>query len=136
MNEISKMTDAELDEAIAREVMGWEEVYEPPKESGDQRHIFEDEHGKNHFVGGEKFREIAFIDYFEPTHNNMTQAWQVVEKVREMYSKVCNQNNDPKSEMKLLGFLGYFVYRQIELWDVTPRAICEAALAAVRSNRE
>ena len=116
------MTDTELDAAVAVEVMVWE-----------WRQI----------VGGDSQPQFA---WFNPattshTHRNwspttdIAAAFEAVERMRELGHMFIGRHHDTKTqEWRCIFWQEGYGQGTKKVCDSLPRAICEAALAAVRSS--
>jgi len=115
MKEISEMTNEELNYAIAVDVMGWE--------YGD--HFIT---GANSYrIVGRKTTTYTKANNWYPT-TDYNQVFQVVEKMRSMgWSYVIGDEAD----IYYCKFINLYITCSDEA-DTQQRAICEAALAAVR----
>jgi len=120
-SETSSLTDDELNAAIATEVMGWAPHRWRPE---------------THWSSGYQ-RSPCGADYWDPA-TDYGDAFEVVERMRELnapfWQRFANaliewvETIDPgDSEVG-----HFFEPLSFVLYYLTPRAICEAALAAVR----
>jgi len=119
----SDLTDRELDAAIAVEVMGWtvKTVHDPA-----MGETFDNYVNTNGTV-------VMNTDLWHPSYF-ISDAWQVVERMRELGwcfvlrdepAYVCVFYNEEGNRYKWSHASGN-----------APRAICEAALAAVRNSKK
>jgi len=123
MTEISEMTNEELNNAVAVEVMGWEASIEP------KHNCWGNNIPKQCYaiIGGGKqeWSPTVFI----------SQAWEVVDKMKgnAWHIFVETLDNDKR-------WVAYFSSSDdtvvVEAWhESAPRAICEVALNAIRENK-
>ena len=121
------MTNEELNYAVAVEVMGWKIVHNKNYCSSVGAYLYEDESGSTHFLRYDKPNVYSGEVEFDPSSNH-AQAWQVVEKMRSMgWSYVTGDEAD----IYYCKFINLYITCSDEA-DTQQRAICEAALAAVR----
>ena len=115
MKTISEMTDEELNNAVAVEVMGWHEQYE---------------RGYRAEWVGEHERDGEDVENWNPS-TDIKQAFQVVEKMRSMgWSYVIGDEAD----IYYCKFINLYITCSDEA-DTQQRAICHAALDAVRAKK-
>lgn len=133
MSDIADMTNRELNIAIAVEVMGWD------KEKVDVViHDISDLNNIKSYSGLTRAEAVTFDDTdssFVPTRN-IAQAWKVVERMRNTgwlwFAEWDHRDPWCMFRQDDFGTDGWIACRAKTL----PRAICEAALAAVRSNHD
>lgn len=73
---------------------------------------------------GERKTEAEAWNDIPNYSTNISEAWKVVEKIADIGGKVAVE------------FEGYFVYSQIGIFEISPEAICFAALNALGVNGE
>lgn len=159
MNEISEMTDNQLDEAVAREVMGleierrycainpecgnWEEAqevnedlisdgYGTPEFIEHMKRILEDDSRKRWC-----YKDDDGIWNVVPEYSSDgAEVWHVVDRMRDLGYRIFKMEiGDWYRETYDVTF-GNYVHGSVASANTAPRAICEAALEAVRSSRE
>ena len=124
MKTISEMTDEELNNAVAVEVMGWYEQYDALAWEWA-------------YWSTEKDAEVAentdfdfYLNEWNPCED-IRQAWQVVEKMRSMgWSYVVGD----EAGIYYCKFINLYITCSDEA-NTQQRAICQAALDAVRNKK-
>lgn len=126
MKPIPEMTDQELSEAIAVEVRGWHE--------GDisGRWLQSDGEGTNYYNHDRTDLSDWGCVYFDPC-DDLNQALESVDKSGVEIHIHLNYYLHDQPHYLEVGF-GY-IDRYFSTLDELPRAICEALLQAVRSER-
>jgi len=118
MTEISEMTNEELNNAVAVEVMGWKK-YIPPGDEKFAKYVLNDNLELAHYCFS-----------WKPAENN-DAAWQVMEKMLKLgWSYVIGD----ESGIRYCKFINLYITCSTES-DTQQRAICEAALNAIRENK-
>ena len=121
---IREITNPEVDTACAVEVMGWKSCIHPMQDRNDKT-----EHGWQ--TGKETKRKKNWI----PT-KNLEQAFMVVDRMIEIgWFEVHLNNFMGEWQLDIEHSDGRKLYHLGECESV-PRAICEAALMAVRERKE
>jgi len=133
MKLISEMTDEELNEALAVEVMGWVKSIET-KDNKVFMNCWAE--SLEDYLVGESLHRIMEQSLWRPT-NDPNQAFEVLDKVYIDFT-IDVQRSAGQWGVEIDGSNGYGRVKVGKwLWtNELPRAICEAVLQAVRKESE
>ena len=129
---ISEMTNEEIDHAIAIEVMGWKIIHDKNYCESVGAYLYVDKNGNTHFLRYDRPNVYSGEIKFSPS-TEFSQTWRVVERMREKkfgFSLVAALTDDTNKNIWMV----IFAFGLIVEHESAPRAICEAALMAVREN--
>lgn len=123
------MSDAELNAAVAVEVMGWKYVEDSPKVVRPC-----------HWRGEDGTSQAGWWMGPHPWGTDIAHAWEVVERMQERFGKrlsflLSHDDGYGASAWSATFWVGKAKYEAMPPADTAPRAICEAALAAVRAEK-
>ena len=123
MTEISEMTNEELNNAVAVEVMGWKK-YIPPGDEKFAKYVLNDNLELAHYCFS-----------WKPTENN-DAAWQVAERINKLgYLVIIKTWPKEYGNLPSCSLVNKDNDRAFSIATTANRAICEAALMATRNKK-